>query len=266
MRGLLEKLKKGEVLMGFNLMYPAPGIVERIGVDWDFVWIDAQHGEHDYNSLLASVRAADFVGIDSLVRVPSHDPGWIGRALDMAPSGIIVPQVDTKEQAERIVKAAKFPPVGSRSYGGRRPIDLYARAYSHTANDELALVVQIESQTAVENVEDIFSVEGVDACYYGPDDMAMGIGLPMDQPRPLDKFQDAMKRIMVAARSYGVAGGGSFAAPESLANAVSLGFQLIGIGGDVKFLAEASKAHRQKMSEALKKGEAGASQEVDSSY
>ena len=107
--------------LGLNVMYPSPGAVERIAPDWDWIWLDGQHGEIDYGEMLQLVRACDLVGRPAFVRVPGHEAGPIGLALDMGATGVIVPCVDMPEQARALVAAAKFPPLGKRSYGGRHP-------------------------------------------------------------------------------------------------------------------------------------------------
>ena len=145
-----SRLQSGVPQLGLAIMYPAPGVVERIGPDWDWIWIDSQHGELGYSDVLAMVRACDLIGRPSFVRVPGHEFGPIGLALDTGASGLIVPVVDTPEQAQTVVNAAKFPPLGRRSYGGRRPIDRQGRTYSDTANEEVVLVAQIESPEAIE--------------------------------------------------------------------------------------------------------------------
>lgn len=109
--------------LGLMMTYPAPGIVERIGADWDWIWIDGQHGQFGYSELLAMVRAADLVQRPSLVRVPSLDAGTIGQVLDIGADGVIIPCINMVAQAEVAVQAAKFAPMGERSYGGRRLAD-----------------------------------------------------------------------------------------------------------------------------------------------
>jgi len=229
-------------LLGFSLMYPAPGIAERVGPDWDWMWIDGQHGEHDYASILGAVRASDLVQRPAVVRVPGHDAGAIGRALDTGASGVMVPVVETPEQAADIVRAAKFPPQGSRSYGGRRPIDRRGRTYSHPDQPQPVLVCQIESHAGLERVEEIAAVDGVDVVFFGPDDMTMRDGLPMDQPPPAGHFDAALQRVAAAAAAAGKAAGGVFATPEKLQTGLDLGYRLIVGTGDVSLLAPASQA------------------------
>ena len=116
-------LRQGPQL-GLGVMYPAAGIIERIGPDWDWMWIDGQHGELGYGDILAAVRASNLIQRPTVVRVPGHDSGAIGLALDTAADAVMVPMIDDADQARQIVNAAKFPPLGNRSYGARRPIDL----------------------------------------------------------------------------------------------------------------------------------------------
>ena len=248
---LNEELRKKDLLLGFCLMYPAPGIIERVARDWDWIWIDSQHGQLDYNSILQSVRACELTGKPSVVRVPSHDYGFIGLALDTCASGIMVPMINTSEQAGAIVKAAKFPPLGLRSYGGRRPIDIYGRAYSQNANKDILLIAQIETDEGLKNVDEIASVPGVDVLFFGPDDMAMQLSMPMDQPRKVDFFKSAMEKIANAAQNAGKIAGTVTASTEILEMAMKMGYKLCIGTGDVALLAGGSKRTREAFSSIL---------------
>jgi len=235
-------------------MYPAPGIVERIGPDWDWLWIDGQHGELGYDDVLAVVRASDSVHRPAVVRVPGHDPGQIGKALDTAAAGVMVPMVNTPAEARKVVQAAKFPPLGARSYGGRRPIDLWGRGYANPVQPEPLLVCQIETPEGLRNADQIATVDGVDVLFFGPDDMALRAGLPMDQPRPEGVFDEAFHVVANAARRGGKFAGGVFRAPAALAAAVQQGYHLIVSAGDVMFLAEASRQSSDALHAVLKQG------------
>ena len=226
--------------LGMCSMYPAPGIIERIGQDWDWCWIDGQHGQWGTDEALAAVRACDLVGLFSMVRVPGQDPGVIGRTLDMACHAVMVPMVDTVEQAQAVVRAARFPPLGKRSYGGRRPIDLYGRAFSHADQPQPLVVCQIESLEALENAEAIAAVDGVDALFFGPDDMAQSKGMPMDGQRPAGCFDAEMKRVADAATRAGKFAAGIFTTPEALRGALAMGYRMIVCCGDVPLLAAGS--------------------------
>src|SRR5688500_881813 len=117
---MLEKLRDGRVLLGVCNAYPAAGIVELLGRGWDFMWIDAQHGQHDYRSSMDAVRASEMIGCDTLLRPPGQNPDELGRYADLWPSMLMVPMIDTAAQAAAVVRATRFPPLGNRSYGGRR--------------------------------------------------------------------------------------------------------------------------------------------------
>ncbi|HBE42403.1 MAG TPA: hypothetical protein DDW27_14595 [Bacteroidales bacterium] len=240
-----EQLQKKDLLLGFCLMYPAPGIIERVGRDWDWIWIDGQHGQFDYNCILHCVRACELIGKPSIVRVPSHEYGQIGLALDTCASGIMVPMVNTREQAKGIVEAAKFPPIGLRSYGGRRTIDILGRAYSQNANNDILLIAQIETDEGMKNVDKIASVTGVDALFFGPDDMAMQLSMPMDQPRTVDFFKSAMEKMVNAAQKAGKIAGTVTTSPEILSMAAKMGYELCIGTGDVALLAGGSSKARE---------------------
>lgn len=232
----------GEPQLGLCIMYPAPGVVERIGPDWDWIWIDGQHGQLGYTEILALVRACDFVRRPAFVRVPGHEPATISLALDMGAAGVIVPQVHTVQQAEALVTAAKFPPLGDRSFGGRRPIDLLGRGYAEDANQRQLLVVQIESLEAIENAEAIAALPGVDGLFLGPDDITLRRNGQMTAPTDPELLSGYMETVAFACHRYGkqsvmVAGG-----KPTLELCFKLGFSMIVAGGDAAFLAQSSKA------------------------
>ena len=245
------------VQLGLGVMYPSSGVIERIGPDWDWIWVDGQHGEFGYNDVLAAVRACNLVRRPAVMRVPGHDAGMIGLALDTAADAVMVPMVDDAAQARQAVKAAKFPPLGDRSYGGRRPIDFHGRAYSNPDHDQPLLICQIETPTAVENVAAIAAVDGVDVLFFGPDDIAMRRGMAMDEPRPEGCFDDALRQVADSARACGKVAGGVFPTPEALTQAVAMGYRLAVATADVPLLAMGSSAKAQVMRAALEAAQDG---------
>jgi len=236
-----SKLQSGTPQLGLCIMYPSPGVVERIGADWDWVWIDGQHGQLGYSDVLGIVRACDLVGRPAFVRVPGHEFGPIGLALDTGAAGLIVPVVDTPEQAQQVVNAAKFPPLGKRSYGARRPIDRQGRLYADTANEEVLLLAQIESPEAIDNAEAIAATPGVDALFLGPDDIMLRRGYPMTAPRSKETLGADMEAVVAACRKHGKFAVTVGFGPEMLGLCVETGFHMVVAGGDVPFLANGSK-------------------------
>lgn len=241
MSSLLEKLSAGQVQIGVCAMYPSPGAIERIGGDWDFVWVDGQHGELDYNDMLAHVRACEIAGTAALVRIPWLEAGIIGKVLDANACGVIVPCIDSVEEAKLAVAAAKFPPLGRRSYGGRRVIDLKGRSYSDTANKDQLLIVQIESPAAVEAAADIAAIDGVDALMIGPDDLTLRRGGSMTGPRDAKIFGADVRAIADAAAKHGKYALGVGVGEEMFKLHQESGYQMIVAGGDVPFLAMGSQ-------------------------
>lgn len=238
--------------LGLVMTYPVPGALERIGADWDWVWIDTQHGQFGYQDMLAMVRACNLVQRPAIVRVPGHDFGPIGLALDTGADGIIVPLVDTPEQARQAVAAAKFPPLGNRSYGGRRPVDLWGRTYSDTANTDTVLVVQIESPEAVANAEAIAATPGVDALLLGPNDVMLRRGRPATTPLNKDTVGQDLEAVAAACRRHAKFAATIGMGGETLKFCVSLGFRMLAVGGDAMFLAAMSKQAAAEARELLK--------------
>lgn len=235
---------------GINCMYPAPGVIERIGPDWDWIWIDGQHGQvAGYETMLAMVRACNLIGKPAFVRVPSHDAAWISLALDADADAVIVPQVESVAEAKAVVRAAKFPPVGNRSYGGRRPIDRHGRSFSNTANTDRLLVCQIESDQALNDAADIAAVDGVDVLFLGPDDMAMRRGLTMDQPRKPEMMADCVEKLTDACRKRGKLSMTVALGDETLSLCLAHGVDYIVVGGDVPFLATMSQSTKKHVLE-----------------
>lgn len=236
-------LTSGKPQLGCCITYPSPGVIERIGQDWDWFWIDAQHGELDYSDVLACVRACNHVNKYSMVRVPSHDSGWIMRTLDAGADGIIVPQVNTADEARQVVKAGKFPPVGRRSYGGRRIIDMKGRGYASTANEDSLLLAQIETPDAVAAADEIAAVDGVDILLAGPDDISLTHGgICMTEPKPMDKMREWQTAIAEACRKHGKIYGAIGVSPELFALYRELGAAMVACAADVQLIANGSAA------------------------
>jgi 4-hydroxy-2-oxoheptanedioate aldolase len=253
MRSFREALNQKPQL-GFCSMYAAPGIIERIGQDWDWCWIDGQHGEWGLQDTVQAVRACNLAGIFALVRVPGQEQGTIGKMLDTACHAIMVPMVENRAQAEAVVHAARFAPQGQRSYGGRRPIDLYGRGYSHAERPQPLVVCQIESPAAVEQADAIAATAGVDALFFGPDDMAVARGMPMDQARPEGCFDAALTAVASAAKRHGKIAAGVFPTAAAQKQALALGYRLLVCAGDVALLASNSQAAAKVAREAAGDG------------
>lgn len=224
--------------LGLLYSYPAPGIIERIARDWDWVWIDGQHGQLEYPDILAAVRACNAANRPAIVRVPDHAYGTIGKVLDTAADGIMVPMINTPEQARDVVQSVKFPPTGNRSYGARRVIDLHGRRYEG-GYDNPILLAQIETRQAVDNLEEIGAVEGIDCLFIGLDDMAMRDGADMGQI-DLNQYDPMLEKLAAVAKKNNLIAAGVFTSQERQVKACKLGFSLMCACGDVGLLASSS--------------------------
>lgn len=236
-----------QTLFGVCVMYPSAGVIERIGADWDWIWIDAQHGDLDFREVVDLIRACHLIDRPSLVRVPAQDAGWIGKVLDAGASGVIVPLVESVEEALALVKAAKFPPLGNRSYGGRRVIDWQGRSYYETANRDTVLVLQVESSAACAIAGELAALEGVDGLFLGPDDLLIRDGRHVDAPKNQETLGWQMRAVADACQANGKWSTCVAVAEPAQAMAHELGFGLVVGGGDVGFLATGSKIGSEKI-------------------
>lgn len=179
---LKQKLREGQEVFGLFCSIPSPVAVEMIGVaGYDFVIIDTEHVLINPETIEHMIRAAEAVDLTALVRVPGADSGAILRALDGGAYGIVVPHIESREQAEVIVRASRYFPQGERSLNGGRPGSFGKNsllAYMNRANDEIMVIPMIESKQGVERIEDIVSVEGIDMIMAGTADLSQSYGVP----------------------------------------------------------------------------------------
>lgn len=205
-----ERLKNGEKLFGpfINMNYPA--VVEVAGMaGFDFCIIDNEHGEIPVERTLDMIRACKLAGIPSIVRVYEGNPELIDKALDLGADGVQIPNIGSKEAAEIAVSAAKFAPEGSRGcnryvragkYGSIDKADFFGKA-----NDETAVILQVEGQDGVQALPDILKVKGFDVLFVGPYDLSASLGIPGQVNHP--KVIAQMEEIMRQAKEVGVAVG-----------------------------------------------------------
>ena len=232
---LLQKLKENRVALGYANSFPHPGAVEYGCQGWDFIWICSQHGYYDYESTYHCMMAAELNGVATVVRVPGHEPGYIGRIMDLAPSAIMVPFVNNAEQAEIIAKTTFFPPLGARLYGGVRSMTLHGGNYfeqKHTL-----VIAQIETEEAVRNAEGIVSAPGIDMLFFSADDMRMSMAIPVDtavEQSPL--LAGYMQRVGKACRDCGKLAGIVAVSDTLTQMAIDAGFTSIVSAGDRFFL------------------------------
>ncbi len=223
-------------------------IMAHLGYDW--LCIDMQHGLIGYQSALAMLQAVSTSATVPIVRVPWNDPGVIMKMLDAGAYGVIIPLINSRADTEAAVAACRYPPLGIRSYGPARAT-LYAGAdYSAHADDELCCIPMIETASALENLDDILSVPGVDAVYIGPMDLSLSLGVPprMDSDEPA--YVEARQRVLEACRRHNVVAG-IHAGSATAADRVAEGFRFVLVSSDVTALARAAAGELRSVREKM---------------
>ncbi len=233
-------LEQGGISFGSWVTIASPVVAELMaesGLDW--LAIDCEHGANDLESSLCLLQAMKATACVPFVRLPANDPIWIRRYLDAGFMGLIVPLVNTAEEAAAAVRVAKYPPVGIRGIGIGRAHG-YGRGfaeYLEQANDEVMVVPQIEHIRAVENIDSILAVEGVDAVFIGPYDLSGSMGLlgQFDHPRMLE----AMDTVLTACQSAGKAAGIHvvYPEPDEVQRRIAQGFRFIALSLDILMLS-----------------------------
>jgi len=213
-------------------------ILANAGYDW--IAVDCEHTDIGVEGFTRVAQGMHGRGPVPLVRVRENDTLAIRQMLDAGAMGVIVPLVNNAEEAERAVKAAKYPPEGIRGYCFSR-MNNYGLAfdeYVKSANDDIAVVVMIESKEAVENIDEILSVDGVDGTFIGPYDMSGSYGIAGQTSHAL--VVEGCQKIVKACEKHGKAAGLHVVKPtdEAIENAINDGFTFIALGIDTIFLAE----------------------------
>jgi 4-hydroxy-2-oxoheptanedioate aldolase len=192
---LRAKWDAGEACLGGWCMTGNPYIAEAIAREgYDFVCLDMQHGLVGYETFVGAAFALARTGVSPIVRVPALDAGMIGRVLDAGAEAVVIPLVESVEQAERAVAACRYYPEGHRSVGSIRGSYTLSGPVAEV-NREVACIVMIESMVGVENAEAICSVPGVDGVYIGPGDLALTLGLPPGLEHQPGPHADAIAHV-----------------------------------------------------------------------
>jgi len=206
-----EKIKAGKTAYGVFVNLGGPAIVEIIGlIGFDFVIFDAEHGPMGVESCEHMVRAADNVNITPVIRVAVNIPQNILRYLDIGALGIQMPMINTKADAESVVRAVKYPPEGSRGLAGVRAANYGITGplgdYVKEANYETMVIIHVESMQAVDSLKDILTVPGIDVIFIGPNDLSSAMGYPgqVNHPEVQKMIDNLLKEIHAAEKAAGM--------------------------------------------------------------
>lgn len=232
--------REGRPTFGAWLSIPSAFTAEVVAHQgYDFACIDLQHGLIDFQVAVTMLQAISATDTIPFARVPSNDFAAINRVLDAGALGVIVPMVNSVEEARHAVSACRYPPDGARSFGPARGALYGGPDYFQHANAEIACVPMIETRQAVERLEEILAVPGIDAIYVGPNDLSLTLG----QGPGLDNdgaFEAARLAIAKACAARGVAAG-IHASAALAAKHLAAGYRLITVASDVGALASGTR-------------------------
>jgi 2-dehydro-3-deoxyglucarate aldolase len=253
---LKKALRERKLTLGTWIQLGHPGIAEifaNAGFDW--IAADCEHTEIDIGPFTAIARGAYGRGTDILARVKTNDVMAIRQVLDAGAKGVIVPLVNTAQEARRAVQSAKFPPAGVRGFAYFRANNwgMDAAEYAVSANSETAVIVMIETKEAVENIDEILSVEDLDGVFIGPYDMSASYGIVGQMDHPVMK--DAFKRVADACKKHNRSAGMHIIVPtkEAMERALEYGFSFIALGMDTIFLDRSARNVLEQVKNIIRK-------------
>lgn len=207
---------------------------------WDWLILDGQHGCFNYETLYECIHTIRMAGVSPLVRVTIGNSSEVERILDLGALGVIVPMVNSEAEAGRLAKAAKYPPLGSRSLGGDVRLH-YGENYPERANSETLLLIQIEHIRAVQAAEAILSIPGVDGCFVGPTDLAISMGLSRFSYEQESSYRQAIQHTVTVCRNLGKLACCNSYSVADFQDKKALGFQCISLKTDVDLFMTAAK-------------------------
>jgi len=244
MQSIKQKIRRKEITLGSWVQMPDPfstEIMARAGFDW--LAIDLEHGFINLDGAFRLIQTIDNAGALPLVRLHQNDPSTIRRVMDAGAGGVIVPMINTSEEAERVVDAVKYSPEGKRSFGlGRaHKFGLNFDTYIHEINQTSIIVIQIEHKDALANLGTILTVPGIDAIVIGPYDLSGSMGIPgkFDDPA----FSSAVTQIINKVKKSPIALGIHIVHPseQDLNERIRQGFTFIAYGMDTIFLQNGAR-------------------------
>ncbi len=250
---LKKALANGDMQIGLWLGTAHPMLAEiAASAGYDWCLIDGEHGPNDVPTILAQLQAMSGGDASVVVRVPTGQDWLLKQVLDIGAQTVMVPMVETADQAAAMVRAVRYPPDGVRGLANSmiRASGYNAITdYPATANDEICLIVQVESAAAIENIDAIATVEGVDVVFIGPSDLSADMGFTGNASAPEVKaaIKHAVSRITAAGKAAGIIGGGDYVEMRDL------GVTFLGLSADVTVIATAlrglAKGTRERLGE-----------------
>jgi 4-hydroxy-2-oxoheptanedioate aldolase len=214
---------------------------------WDSLTIDLQHGVVDYQAMVTMLQAISTTATVPVVRVPWLEPGILMKALDAGAYAVICPMVNSREEAQKLVAWTTYAPRGTRSFGPVRALYYGGADYPQHADQTIVRFAMIETAAALDNLDAILSVEGLDAVYIGPSDLSLSLGCKptMDALEPA--AAQAVDHILARAKAHGVVAGIHNSGPEAALARIAKGFQFVTVSSDARLIAAGAQQIVQTM-------------------
>lgn len=241
MKTLRSRLLAKDVLIGTFAAIPHPMTVEMTaGAGWDFLVIDAEHSQVDRGDFEPLLRAAQVAATPAVIRLPGLESIWINSALDSGAAGILLPRINSAAEAKAAIAAMRYPPAGERGVGPGRAAGYGTRIEQAIADSVNAiLAVQIESAQGLAHIDEIAALDGIDAIYIGPGDLALSLGAMGPAGRPA--LERAIGTIVDSCKRHGRPVGTFCMTPDQLKTAIAQGMTFVTLGSDAVFLGKALK-------------------------
>jgi 4-hydroxy-2-oxoheptanedioate aldolase len=252
-------LKAGKPALGTWLSLAsitAARFMARSGMDW--LTVDIEHSLCDWETAAHIFASVADAGCVALARVPANRHDHIKRVLDNGAQGVVVPMVNSRQEAQDAVAAMLYPPQGNRSVGGSvhaLNFDATASEYFEKANDELLVILQCEHIAAVQDADAIFSVPGIDVIFVGPNDLAASMRSKDGKPPSAEATNQALKHILATCKKHGVAPGYHCMSGEEALMRIEEGWQFLAIGSELKFMLSGTAEVLKKVGTVRKSGE-----------
>ena len=208
---------------------------------WDTLTIDLQHGVIDYHALVPMLQAISTTNTVPLVRVPWLEPGIIMKSLDAGAYGVICPMVSTREDAQKLVAYTHYAPQGTRSFGPVRAMYYGGADYPSKANETIVAFAMIETAQALDNLDAILSVEGLDAIYIGPSDLSLALGCAPQFDDVEPKVAQAIDHIIERANAHGVKAGIHNGRADVARARIAKGYRFVTVSSDARMIAAGSQ-------------------------